>query len=72
MWTSAIPLETPPTHSDGSTYGPFESVYGDSRTAAAVWPTELRILGDEPDQLLLHFLRAPLGDMSSGELLAKT
>jgi hypothetical protein len=60
MWTSAIPLETPPTRSDGSTYGPFVSVCGDARRAAAVWPAELRILRDDPDQLLLHFLRAPL------------
>jgi hypothetical protein len=60
MWRSATPLETPPTHSGGSTYGPFESVCGDARRTAAVWPTELRILRDEPDRLLLHFLRAPL------------
>jgi hypothetical protein len=38
----------------------FERVCDDVRKAAAAWPTELRILRDEPDQLLLHFLRAPL------------
>jgi hypothetical protein len=37
----------------------FERICNDARTAAAAWPTELRILREEPDQLLLHFLRAP-------------
>jgi hypothetical protein len=30
-----------------------------SRRRRCAWPTELRILRDEPDQLLLYFLRAP-------------
>jgi hypothetical protein len=59
---STIPLETPPTHLDGSMSGQsitFERVCEDVRKAATAWPIELRILRDEPDQLLLHFLRAP-------------
>jgi hypothetical protein len=66
-YTSAIPLEAQPAHPGieraGSITGDsvtFERVCDDVRRAAAAWPTELRILRDEPDQLLLlHFLRAP-------------
>jgi hypothetical protein len=36
----------------------FERLCADVRRSAAAWPTELRILRDEPDQLLLHFRRA--------------
>ncbi|HEY0195573.1 MAG TPA: hypothetical protein VGC42_30880 [Kofleriaceae bacterium] len=59
---AAIPLAAPP---DGEHAGcitgdcvTFERVCDDVRRAAAAWPTELRILRDEHDQLLLHFLRA--------------
>jgi hypothetical protein len=61
-WISAIPLETPPPHNNSSVYGVFESVCSEARRVAAVWPTELRLLRDEPDQLLLHFLRTPLAN----------
>jgi hypothetical protein len=37
----------------------FESVCHDVRKAAAAWPSELRIIREEPDQLLLHFIRVP-------------
>jgi hypothetical protein len=68
-YASAIPLEAPPAHAESGTGGSisgdtvtFERVCGDVRKAAAAWPTELRIVRDEPDQLLLHFLRAPFPD----------
>jgi hypothetical protein len=67
LYASARPLEMQPAHpaldmagsitGDGIT---FERVCEDVRRSAAAWPTELRVLRDEPDQLLLHFLRAPL------------
>jgi hypothetical protein len=65
-YTSAIPLAAPPANETaGSITGEtvtFERVCDDVRRAAAVWPTELRILRDEPDELLLHFLRAASDD----------
>jgi hypothetical protein len=67
VYSSAIPLEAQPAHPAiemaGTITGDsvtFERVCEDVRRAAAAWPTELRILRDEPDQLLLHFVRAPL------------
>jgi hypothetical protein len=72
-YTSAIPLEAQTAHvatgTGGSISGDdvtFERVCNDVRKAAAAWPTELRILRDEPDQLLLHFLRAPFPSQSAG------
>jgi hypothetical protein len=64
LYTSATPLDTQPTRPGGSITGDgvtFERVCDNVRKSAAAWPTELRILRDEPDQLLLHFLRAPSG-----------
>jgi hypothetical protein len=65
-YTSEIPLEEQPAHSAAETPGSitgdsvtFERVCDDARRAAAAWPTELRILRDESDQLLLHFFRVP-------------
>jgi hypothetical protein len=57
-YTSTTPLEAPPAHGRGLSGGMFERLCADVRRSAAAWPTELRILRDEPDQLLLHFLRA--------------
>lgn len=60
FYASATPLEAPPQCDAGSSHGPtFERVRDDVRGAAAAWPTEPRVLRDEPDQILLHFLRAP-------------
>jgi hypothetical protein len=57
-YTSEIPLEEQPVHSAADAAGSitgdsvtFERVCDDLRRAAAAWPTELRILRDEPDQL---------------------
>ena len=65
-YISATPLEAPQAHrapqSAGSAAGDdvaFERVCDDVRRAAAAWPTELRVLRDEPNEMLLHFLRAP-------------
>lgn len=67
LYASATPLEGPPASPTTATGGwisgngvTFERVCDDVRRSAAAWPIELRILRDEPDQLLLHFLRAPL------------
>lgn len=57
---SATPLDHMP-HEAGSITGAsvtFERVTGDVRQAAAAWPTEIRLLRDEPDTLLIQFLRA--------------
>jgi hypothetical protein len=64
--TSAIPLAAFPAPLREGEYGSrsgssvsFESVAADARAAAAAWPTEIAIERDDPDELLLHFLRAP-------------
>ncbi len=61
FYTSATPLEAPPQRDAGSIYGSgarLELVRDAVRSTAAAWPTEFRILRDDPDQVLLHFLRA--------------
>lgn len=65
VYTSATLLDTQPTEPPpgmiGSISGSsvtFERVCDNARRAAAAWPNELRIVRDEPDQLLLQFLRA--------------
>jgi hypothetical protein len=63
LYSSATPLDTPPIPGGpegitGDTVT-FERVCDDVRRAVAAWPSELRIIRDEPDHLLLHFIRAP-------------
>lgn len=64
FYASATPLERQPAHPPieraDQTPGTFEGVCDDVRGSAAAWPTELLIMRDEPDHLLLHFIRAPL------------
>jgi hypothetical protein len=60
IYTSTMPLEAPPSAGRGISGGTFESLCDDVRRSAAACPAEVRILRDEPDQLLLHFLRARL------------
>ena len=58
-YLSATPLETPPAHRTicDSMTGSFDRVCASAHMDATALPTELRILRDEPDQMLLHFLR---------------
>ena len=61
-FTSSAPPPARPRTASGSISGgtvTFDRIRDDARRAAAAWPTEIRILRDEPDELLLHFLRAP-------------
>jgi hypothetical protein len=64
--TSAVPLAVFPAPLRDGQYGSisgasvsFESVTAKARAAAAAWPNEIAIERDEPDELLLRFLRAP-------------
>jgi hypothetical protein len=62
IYRTDVPLEAPaaePTRRLSGESLTFESVCENVRRSAAVWPSELRILRDEPEQLWLHFLRAP-------------
>lgn len=62
---SRVPLAALPSPLADGQYGSrsgasvsFESVAAELRTAAAAWPTEIAIERDEPDELLVHFVRA--------------
>ena len=64
---SAVPLAAFPSPLAEGQYGSvsgasvsFEGVTADARKAAAAWPSEIAIERDDPDELLLRFLRAPL------------
>jgi hypothetical protein len=62
LHASTVPLDEPLPQFTSCINGQlvtFESVCNDVRRSVAAWPTELHILRDEPDQLLLYFLRAP-------------
>ncbi len=62
LHASTVPLDEPLPKFTSCINGQlvtFESVCNDVRRSVAAWPTELHILRDEPDQLLLYFLRAP-------------
>jgi hypothetical protein len=66
IYVSATPLAAEPMHSAPGETGwisgddvTFERICDDARRAAAAWPSGLRIVRDEPDQMLLHFIRAP-------------
>ncbi len=61
-YTSKLPLAQAPhldtlTGISGDTVT-FERVCNDVRRSAAAWPTEFRVVRDEPDELLLHVTRA--------------
>lgn len=62
LHASVIPLDEPlaeHTHQISGEAVTFEGICDDVRRSAAAWPTELSILRNAPDQLLLHFVRAP-------------
>lgn len=62
LHASTFPLDEPPaeyTHCISGELITFEGVCNDVRRSVAAWPTEFRILRDQPDELLLYILRAP-------------
>jgi hypothetical protein len=62
LYKTDVPLEAPlgkPTSRLSGALATFEFFCDNVRRSAAAWPSELCILRDEPDLVLLRFLRAP-------------
>jgi len=64
IYRTDVPLEAPSGKNPHWLSGEgltFESVCADVLRSAAAWPSELCVLRNEPEQFLLHFVRAPSG-----------
>ena len=62
LYRTDIPLEAPseqPMNMLSGKLVTFEGVCDNVRRSAVAWPSELHILRDEPDLLLVRFLRVP-------------